>query len=423
MWNEKIFDSICPFVRGRFAILKRNYPSSMMKPAYFPRDDVEIARMTRCPSLNRAATGIKTIPFRSLASPPLPTSRGAIPASQLHSSLIHREHRTRTGVSPPLFIRRIVFRSRTTSFNDKSPGRLSKSPSSIGETVPITPFFEMKFKFKERRNDWKTVNECERRWIPFPPSWNEGGRERKGTRTTTTTTTTSTRRVVETGWSNFSQHFSSSSAQTRWTTLAEMQYPSWLRNGRGAFPWWCLLRRCPAYVISIPRPPSSSVRPVSIIARTFLFIFSPSPLFPSHLCLRYTHRLPILVALSRPRQFPFSRSAFQFIPFAGFASFFPLSLPHFRDIKPWFSRFDPTACHNTMARLQRRRQPRSSSLSRHRLLALIEHRVADCWLTEREYFEGRRDTRSWILFPFSSCCLWILFWKSIKLILSRYVSL
>lgn len=50
-----------------------------MKPAYFPRDDVEIARMTRCPSLNRAATGIKTIPFRSLASPPLPTSRGAIP--------------------------------------------------------------------------------------------------------------------------------------------------------------------------------------------------------------------------------------------------------------------------------------------------------------------------------------------------------
>lgn len=351
----------------------------------------------------------------------LPSSRGAIPVSQLHSSLIHREHRTRTGVSPPLFIRRIVFRSRTTSFNDKSPGRLSKSPSSIGETVPITPFFEMKFKFKERRNDWKTVNECERRWIPFPPSWNEGGRERKGT--TTTTTTTSTRRVVETGWSNFSQHFSSSSAQTRWTTLAEMQYPSWLRNGRGAFPWWCLLRRCPAYVISIPRPPSSSVRPVSIIARTFLFIFSPSPLFPSHLCLRYTHRLPILVALSRPRQFPFSRSAFQFIPFAGFASLFPLSLPHFRDIKPWFSRFDPTACHNTMARLQRRRQLRSSSLSRHRLLALIEHRVADCWLTEREYFEGRRDTRSWILFPFSSCCLWILFWKSIKLILSRYVSL
>lgn len=71
MWNEKIFDSICPFVRGRFAILKRNYPSSMIKPAYFPRDDVEIARMTRCPSLNRAATGIKTIPFRSLASPPL----------------------------------------------------------------------------------------------------------------------------------------------------------------------------------------------------------------------------------------------------------------------------------------------------------------------------------------------------------------
>lgn len=292
----------------------------------------------------------------------LPSSRGAIPVSQLHSSLIHREHRTRTGVSPPLFIRRIVFRSRTTSFNDKSPGRLSKSPSSIGETVPITPFFEMKFKFKERRNDWKTVNECERRWIPFPPSWNEGGRERKGTRTTTTTTTTSTRRVVETGWSNFSQHFSSSSAQTRWT-LAEMQYPSWLRNGRGAFPWWCLLRRCPAYVISIPRPPSSSVRPVSIIARTFLFIFSPSPLFPSHLCLRYTHRLPILVALSRPRQFPFSRSAFQFIPFAGFASLFPLSLPHFRDIKPWFSRFDPTACHNTMARLQRRRQPRSFSSS------------------------------------------------------------
>lgn len=125
------------------------------------------------------------------------------------------------------------------------------------------------------------------------------------------------------------------------------------------------------------------MRPVSIIARTFLFIFSPFPLFPSHLCLRYTHRLPILVALSRPRQFPFSRSAFQFIPFAGFASLFPLSLPHFRDIKPWFSRFDPTACHNTMARLQRRRQPRSSSLSRHRLLALIEHRVADCWLTER----------------------------------------
>lgn len=390
----------------------------MTKSAYFPRDDVEIARMTRCPSLNRAATGIKTIPFRSLASPPLPTSRGAIPASQLHSSLIHREHRTRTGVSPPLFIRRIVFRSRTTSFNDKSPGRLSKSPSSIGETVPITLFFEMKFKFKERRNDWKTVNECERRWIPFPPSWNEGGRERKGT--TTTTTTTSTRRVVETGWSNFSQHFSSSSAQTRWTTLAEMQYPSWLRNGRGAFPWWCLLRRCPAYVISIPRPPSSSVRPVSIIARTFLFIFSPSPLFPSHLCLRYTHRLPILVALSRPRQFPFSRSAFQFIPFAGFAS---LSLSLFLT--------SGILNRGSLALIRRPattqwlvfRDVDSHDLSRHRLLALIEHRVADCWLTEREYFEGRRDTRSWILFPFSSCCLWILFWKSIKLILSRYVSL
>lgn len=172
MWNEKIFDSICPFVRGRFAILKRNYPSSMMKPAYFPRDDVEIARMTRCPSLNRYKDN-------SLPVAGLPSSRGAIPVSQLHSSLIHREHRTRTGVSPPLFIRRIVFRSRTTSFNDKSPGRLSKSPSSIGETVPITPFFEMKFKFKERRNDWKTVNECERRSLSLPLETKEGAKRKE----------------------------------------------------------------------------------------------------------------------------------------------------------------------------------------------------------------------------------------------------
>lgn len=68
MWNEKIFDSICPFVRGRFAILKRNYPSSMMKPAYFPRDDVEIARMTRCPSLNRYKDN--SLPVAGLPSPP-----------------------------------------------------------------------------------------------------------------------------------------------------------------------------------------------------------------------------------------------------------------------------------------------------------------------------------------------------------------
>lgn len=153
-----------------------------------------------------------------------------------------------------------------------------------------------------------------------------------------------------------------------------------------------------------------------------LYLFALSPLSLPSLS-------PLHASSTNPRC-AFTPSAVSFLPFR-FPIYpfrwlrFPLSLSlsHFRDIKPWFSRFDPTACHNTMARLQRRRQLRSSSLSRHRLLALIEHRVADCWLTEREYFEGRRDTRSWILFPFSSCCLWILFWKSIKLILSRYVSL
>ena len=88
-----------------------------------------------------------------------------------------------------------------------------------------------------------------------------------------------------------------------------------------------------------------------------------------HHCADFSLYLFALSPLSLPSLSPLHasstnpRCAFQFIPFAGFASLFPLSLPHFRDIKPWFSRFDPTACHNTMARLQRRRQPRSFSSS------------------------------------------------------------
>lgn len=114
-----------------------------------------------------------------------------------------------------------------------------------------------------------------------------------------------------------------------------------------------------------------------------LYLFALSPLSLPSLS-------PLHASSTNPRC-AFTPSAVSFLPFR-FPIYpfrwlrFPLpslSLPHFRDIKPWFSRFDPTACHNTMARLQRRRQPRSSSLSRHRLLALIEHRVADCWLTER----------------------------------------
>lgn len=221
----------------------------------------------------------------------------------------------------------------------------------------------------------------------------EGGHEGKET---TTTLTRREKRAVETGWSNFSQHFSSSSAggansvnnisgnaiailitERPWGVSVVMLPSSvpCLRNfhPRTKTTFFCeaCFHRCADFPLCL-----------SLLFPSFL-LPSLSPLHASS-----TSSRPILVALSRPRQFPFTRSAFQFIPFAGFTSLclsLSLSLPHFRDIKPWFSRFDPTACHNTMARrVFSRRQARSSSLSCHRLLTLIEHRIADCWLlTER----------------------------------------
>lgn len=93
-----------------------------------------------------------------------------------------------------------------------------------------------------------------------------------------------------------------------------------------------------------------------------LYLFALSPLSLPSLS-------PLHASSTNPRC-AFTPSAVSFLPFR-FPIYpfrwlrFPLSLSlsHFRDIKPWFSRFDPTACHNTMARLQRRRQPRSFSSS------------------------------------------------------------
>lgn len=163
---------------------------------------------------------------------------------------------------------------------------------------------------------------------PFPSSSlneGEGGHEGKET---TTTLTRREKRAVETGWSNFSQHFSSSSAggansvnnisgnaiailitEQPWGVSVVMLPSSvpCLRNfhPRTKTTFFCeaCFHRCADFPLCL-----------SLLFLSFL-LPSLSPLHASS-----TSSRPILVALSRPRQFPFTRSAFQFIPFAGFTS-------------------------------------------------------------------------------------------------------
>lgn len=153
----------------------------------------------------------------------------------------------------------------------------------------------------------------------------------------------------------------------------------------------------------------------------FLSLPVSSPLSVSRLHASSTSSQPILVALSRPRQFPFSRSAFQFIPFAGFASLFlpPLTseILNHGSLSLWS---DGLPHNTTMARrLEARRQARSSSLPS----IVGVNRQPNRWLTERgnilkEIFVLGKDRVCLILLNFDAvshrAILWNL-WKTIHL--------
>lgn len=100
---------ICRFVRGRSNFKGNRTSDDKTRLFIFPGTTLSLIE----PGSNRCKDN-------SLPASLLPVSR--IPNS------IHLWSASIGEPKFPFFIRRIVFRSRTTRFHDKSPGRLSKSP-------------------------------------------------------------------------------------------------------------------------------------------------------------------------------------------------------------------------------------------------------------------------------------------------------
>lgn len=129
------------------------------------------------------------------------------------------------------------------------------------------------------------------RTIPFPPSLNEGEGGHEG-KETTTTLTRREKRAVETGWSNFSQHFSSSSAGgANSVNNISGNAIAILITER---PWGVSVVMLPPSVPCLrnfhPRTKTTFFCEACFHRFLFVFLFSFPPFF-SHLCLRYTHRL------------------------------------------------------------------------------------------------------------------------------------